>query len=76
MTRGVAGISENDLGIVKFGKQGIRITPVNVRRAKANVRSSDIVENRCWSFREERFVLAEEDMSNGSMVGEGTRGAD
>ena len=54
MTRGVAGISENDLDIAKFGKQGTGMTPASVRRLKANIRNNETVETRCLSFRGER----------------------
>lgn len=56
MTRGVAGISENDLDIAKSGKQGTGITPASGRRPKAKTRNREMVESRCWSFREERSL--------------------
>ena len=60
MTLGVAGIGfEDDRDMVKGGKEGMRIAPVNNRPISVKRRSQDEVEWRCLSFREARIVVTE-----------------
>jgi len=59
MTLGVAGTGfEEDRDMVKGGKDGIRIAPVN-SRWKSVTFASQLVEWRCLSFREARMFVTE-----------------
>ena len=60
ITLGVAGIGfEDDRDMVKGGREGMRIAPVNRRLISVNRKSQEDVEWRCLSFREARIVVTE-----------------
>jgi hypothetical protein len=60
--------------MVKGGKEGIRIAPVQIRLISA-IRTSQEVEWRCLSFREARIVATEEGNDEENAIGSsGTKG--
>jgi hypothetical protein len=69
MTLGVLGIGyEDDRDMVKGGKEDIRIVPVKIRPISA-IRTSQVVERRCLSFREVRIVAIEEGNDEEKVMG-------
>jgi hypothetical protein len=54
--------------MVKGGKEGIRIAPVQIRPISA-IRTSQEVEWRCLSFREARIVATEEGNDEENAIG-------